>query len=146
MPHVLKCCTGAPGSLLLLGFPGIVQVAGDAGVGSEVGAGGAMQRLLEEVRRGNALGKGKRVRAKFGLGVEEDSFVDEILGEEASVEAGAALEQEVEDVAGCECFEDCGEADMAGFLFGDDLDFRSGFADGFNFFERRGGRGEDQEV
>ncbi len=38
--------------------PWVVEVAGDAGVGAVVGAGDAVEGLLEEVRGGDALGEG----------------------------------------------------------------------------------------
>ncbi len=94
-------------------WPGVVEIAGDAGSdsrGAEGGARNAAKGLLEEVGRGEALGEGDGLVAQLGLGVEEDGFVDEILAEEGSVKVGAALEQDAKDVALGEGGEDSGEA------------------------------------
>lgn len=76
-----------------------MDVAGDAGVGTVAGLGDAAERLLEEIRGGDASGEGDGFGSKFGLRVEEDGFVDEVLGEEGSVEVGAAFEEQAEEVA-----------------------------------------------
>jgi len=96
-----------------------------------------VQGVFEEVRGAYALGEGDRLVAEFGLGVEEDGFVDEVLLEEGAVEVEAALEQEAEDVALGECGEDGGKAEASGVVGygfylgaeiceGGDFGFRSG--------------------
>ena len=93
-----------------------MEVAGDAGVWAVGGAGDASERLLQEVGGGDALGEGNGLVAEFGLGVEQDGFVDEVLAEEGAVEVRAALEQEAEDVALGEGGENRGEAEAAGIV------------------------------
>jgi hypothetical protein len=65
-----------------------------------------MEGLLEEVRRSNAFGEGKGIRAKLGFGVEEDGFVYEVLAKEGSVEMRASFKEEAEDVVFGQSFED----------------------------------------
>ena len=71
-----------------------MEVAGDTGVWAIGGAGDAVERLLEEIGGGDALGEGQSLVAKLGFGVDEDGFVDEVLMEECTVEVGAAFEEE----------------------------------------------------
>lgn len=82
-----------------------MEVAGDAGVGVDEGAGDAVEGLLEVIRGEDALSERDGLVAEFCLGVEEDGFVDEVLAEKGSVEVRAALEEEAEDVALGEDFE-----------------------------------------
>jgi hypothetical protein len=65
------------------------------------------------LRRGDALGEGDGLVTEFGLGVEEDGFVDEVLLEERAVEVRAAFEEDAEDVALGESGEDGGEVEVA---------------------------------
>jgi hypothetical protein len=76
-----------------------MEVAGDTGVGAIGGPGDAVERLLEEVGGGDALGEGDGLVAELGFGVHKEGFVDEVLLEERAVEVGAAFEEEAEDVA-----------------------------------------------
>lgn len=122
-----------------------MDVAGDAGVGAVAGLGDAAERLLEEIRGGDASGEGDGFGSKFGLRVEEDGFVDEVLGEEGSVEVGAAFEEQAEEVALGECGEDGGEAEVFGVV-GDGRDFDSEFSEGGDVSCWRGRSAEDEEV
>ena len=69
-----------------------MQVARDAGVGAVGGASDAMERLFDGLGRCDILREGNCGVAKFGFGVDEDCFVDEVLFEKGSVEMRAALE------------------------------------------------------
>jgi hypothetical protein len=103
-------------------WPGVVEVAGDAGVRAVVRSGDAVEEPLEEVGGGEALGEGEGLVAELGFGIEEDGFVDQILAQEGAVEMRAALEEEAEDVAFGEGGEDGGEAEASGVI-GDLVDF-----------------------
>jgi hypothetical protein len=122
-----------------------VEVAGDAGVWAVGGAGDAVKRLLEEVGGRDALGEGESLVAKLGFGVEEDGFVDEVLVEKCTVEAGAAFEQEAEDVAFAEGGEDCGEAESSGVI-GELFDLDSKVAEGGSFCRRSDGSAENKQI
>src|ERR1700679_2382748 len=56
-------------------WPGIVEVAGDTGIWTVCCSGDAVEGLLEEVRRCDALRKGNRLIAQLGFGVDEDGLV-----------------------------------------------------------------------
>jgi hypothetical protein len=99
-----------------------VNVAGDAYIRAVGGAGEAVERLLEELWRGESLGERKGVVSEFGLGVDEDGFVDEVLLEERAVEVRAAFEEGAEDVAFGESGEDGREAETS-VVVGDLVDF-----------------------
>ncbi len=103
------------------------------------------ERLLEELRTGEVLGEGDCAAAQGLFGVEEDGLVDEVLGEEGSVEVGAALEQEAEEIALGEEIEDGGKAEAAGVL-GKDLDFGAGCVRGRRSGSGGVGAAEDEEV
>jgi len=122
-----------------------VDVAGDADVWAEGGSGEAVEGLLEEKGGGDALGEGEGLVAKFGFGVEEDGFVGEVLAEECAVEAGAAFEEEAEDVAFGESGEGRGEAESAGVI-GDSFDLDAERAEGGGLFVGGEGAAEDEEV
>jgi len=71
----------ATGHLLLTAvgsglWPGIVQIAGDEGVGANECTGDTVERLLEVIRRGDSLSERDGLVAEFGLGVEENGLVD----------------------------------------------------------------------
>ena len=67
---------------------------------------------------GPPCAKGIAWVAKFGWGVEEDGFVDEVLSEELAVEVRAAFEEEAEDVAIGEDGESRGETEASGVVRG----------------------------
>ena len=75
---------------------------------------------------------GAFVVAEFGLGVEEHGLIDQVLLEEGTVQVGAALEQEAEDVALGEGGEDGGEAEASGVV-GDVMDFYAEQAESGSF-------------
>jgi hypothetical protein len=93
-----------------------VEIAGDAGVCAVGCSGDAVERLLEEVGGGDALGEGEGLVAQFGFSVDEDGFVYEVLTQERAVELGAAFEEEAEDVPFGEGGEDGGEAEVPGVI------------------------------
>jgi hypothetical protein len=80
-------------------WPGIVEVAGNGGVGAVGGLGDAAELLLQKIGGDDAFREGDCLVAEFGISVEEDGFVDEVLTEECAVEVRAALEEEAEDFA-----------------------------------------------
>ena len=121
-----------------------MEVAGDAGVGAEGGAGDAVEGLFEGLGEGMPWAKGMAFRL-VGFGVEEDGFVDEVLMEECSVEVRAAFEEEAEDVAVGEGGEDCGEAEVSGVV-GDGFDLSAEFGEGGDFGFGGGLAAEDEEV
>ncbi len=106
-----------------------MKVAGGAGVRAVCGSGDAVERLLEEVGGGDALGEGEGPVAQFGFGVEEDCFVDQVLMEESTVEVRAAFEEEAEDVAFGEGGEGGGEAE-ASVVSGNLLDLEAEISEG----------------
>ena len=61
-----------------MGGPGIVEEAGDLGVGSELALGDLREALAEEVGRGAVGSEGDGAKAEFALGEEEDGAIDEI--------------------------------------------------------------------
>jgi hypothetical protein len=97
-------------------WPGVVEIAGDAGVWTVICSGDAVEGLLEEVGGGEALGEGERLVAELGFGVDEDGFVGQVLAQEGAVEVRAAFEEEAEDVAFGEGGEGCGEAEASGVI------------------------------
>jgi hypothetical protein len=76
-----------------------VEIAGDAGVWTVGGSGDAVQRLLEEIGGGDALGEGEGLIPQFGVGVDENGFVYQVLAQERAVEVRAAFEEEAEDLS-----------------------------------------------
>jgi hypothetical protein len=122
-----------------------VEVAGDTGVRTVGGSGDAVEGLLEEVGRGKALGEGQALVAEFGVGVEEDDFVGEVLTEEGAVEVRATFEQETEDVAFGERGEGSGEAEEPGVI-GKLFDLDAERAEGGGLCGRGEGTAEDKEV
>jgi hypothetical protein len=122
-----------------------VKIAGDAGVWTVGGAGDAVERLLEEIGGGDALGEGEGLFAQFGVGVDEDSFVGEILEQEGTVKVRAAFEEEAEDVALGEGGEDGGEAEASGVV-GDRLDLDAERAEGGGLCRWGERSAEDEEV
>ncbi len=92
-------------------WPGVSEVAGDANVRTEGLSSDAVERLLEEVRGGDALGEGEGLVAKLSFGVDEHGFVGQVLAEEGAVEVRAAFEEEANDVAFGKGGEDGGEAE-----------------------------------
>lgn len=112
-----------------------MAVAGDLVVGVDEGAGYAVERLLEVVRRGYTFGEGDGVIAEVCFGVEEDGFVDQVLLDEGTVELSSALEQNAEDLSLGEGAEDGGEAEAAG-VFGYGLDVDSSVGELCDFFAR----------
>jgi hypothetical protein len=109
--------------------PGVVEVAGDAGVGTIGSSGDAVEEPLEEVGGGDALREGKGLIAKLRFSVEEDGFVGQVLAKEGAVEVRAAFEEEAEDVALGEGGEDCGKAKASGVI-GDLVDLDAERAEG----------------
>jgi hypothetical protein len=104
--------------------PWVVEIAGDARVGTDESTGYAVEGLLDDAGRGDALRERDGIVAEFGFGVEEDGFVDEVLNEEGSVEMRATLQQETEDFSFREGVEDRREAEASGVLGdGFDVDF-----------------------
>jgi hypothetical protein len=103
-----------------------VKITGDTGVRAVAGAGDAVERLLQKVRGGNALGEGDGLIAEFSLGVDQDDFVDQILLKEGAVEVRATLEKEAENIAFGESGEDCREAE-ASVVVGDGLNLSAAF-------------------
>jgi len=122
-----------------------MEVAGDAGVGAVAGARYAVEGFLKQGRGGDALGEGDGLVAEFGLGVDQDGFVDQILLEEGAVEVGAALEQEAEDIALGECGEDGREAEASGVV-GDGFDLCAEVGEGSDFLAGRGFTAQDEKV
>jgi hypothetical protein len=122
-----------------------VEVAGDAGVWAVGGSGDAVEGLLEEVGGGDAFGEGKGLVAQFGVGVDEDGFVGEVLAEESTVEVGTAFEEEADDVAFGESGEDGVEAE-ASSVIGDSFDLDAERAEGGGLFVWGEGAAEDEEV
>ncbi len=76
-----------------------MKISTDAGVVSEGFVSCMVESLLKEEGGFDALGERDCARAEFRFGVEEDSLVDEVLGQEGSVEQGTAFEEETEDLA-----------------------------------------------
>ena len=130
-------------------WPGVVEVAGYESVlvprWSEGLVGGALEGLLEEERGGNSGGEGECVGAEFGLAVEEDGFVDEVLVEEGSVEVRAGFQKQAEDVAFGQGGEDGGQAEAA-VVAGDGEQFGAGGLQGGYFFGGGGRAVEDKQV
>jgi hypothetical protein len=85
-----------------------VEIAGDAGVWTVGGSGDAVERLFEEIGGSDALCEGEGLFAQFGVGVDEDDFVYQVLAQERAVEVRAAFEEEAEDLALGEGGEDGG--------------------------------------
>jgi hypothetical protein len=110
-------------------WPGVSEVAGDAGVRTVASASDAVERLLEEIGGGEALGEGEGLVAKLGFGVDEDGSVGQVLAEEGAVEMRAAFEEEAENVAFGEGGEDRREAEAAGVI-GDLVDLDAESAEG----------------
>jgi hypothetical protein len=115
-----------------------VEVAGDAGIWTVGRSSDAVERLLKEEGRGDALSKGEGLVAQFGFGEEENGFVDEVLSEELAVEMSATFEEEAEDVAFGQGGEDRGKAE-ASEVIGDGFNLRAAFCEsgdfgGRNFF------------
>ena len=112
--------------------PGVVEIAGDAGVGAKGCSVGAVEESLEEIGGGETFGEWEGLVAELGFGVEEDGFVGEILAKECTVEVRAAFEEDTEDVAFGEGGEDCGETE-ASCVIGDlvDLDAERTESGGF---------------
>ena len=67
------------------------------------------------------------------------------MGEEGSVELGAAFEEKAEEVALGECGEDGGEAEVAGVV-GESCDLDAEIVEGFDLSSWRGGAAEDQKI
>ena len=56
-----------------------MKIAGDKSIGAEGGAGDAVEGLLEEIRRRDALCEGDGLIAQLCLGVNENGLIDEVL-------------------------------------------------------------------
>jgi hypothetical protein len=126
-------------------WPGIVEVAGNGGVGAVGGLGNAAELLLHKMRGGDAFREGDCLVAEFGISVEEDGFVDEILTEECAVEVRAALEEEAEDVALGECGEDSWKTETTAVVGNViDLDAKRSQCGGLR--GRGSGSAEDEEI
>jgi hypothetical protein len=125
--------------------PWVVKVAGDGGVGAIGGLGDAVEVLLEEIGGGDALGEGDCLVPEFGVGVDEDDFVDKVLAEEGTVEVIAAFEEEAEDVALGKSGEGGGEAEASGVVR-DGFDLDSAFGESGDFGGQGGFVAEDEQV
>lgn len=126
-------------------WPGIVDVAGNGGVGAVGGLGDAAELLLHKMRGGDAFREGDCLVAEFGISVEDDGFVDEVLTDECAVEVRAALEEEAKDVALGESGEDRGEAEAAAVV-GNVIDFDAKSSQCGSLSGRGSGSAEDEEI
>ena len=83
--------------------------------------------------------------AEFGLGVDQDGFVDQVLAKEGAVEVRAALEQEAEDVALGEDGENRGKAEASGVV-GNMIDLDPERAERGGLRGRGEGPTEDEQI
>ncbi len=90
-------------------------------------------------------GKGDGVRAECARGTIEKDAIDQMLGEEGSVEAGSGLEQNTEEVAFGERVECGAEAQPTGVL-GQRNDFHAIALERSDPRGRNVGSAEDKEV
>jgi len=126
-------------------WPGIVDVAGNGGVGAVGGLGDAAELLLHKMRGGDAFREGDCLVAEFGISVEDDGFVDEVLTDECAVEVRAALKEEAKDVALGESGEDRGEAEAAAVV-GNVIDLDADGSQCSGLCGRGRGSAEDEEI
>jgi len=104
-----------------------------------------MEALLDCRSRSDAVGEGKSMIAELYGSLKEHHLVDEVLKKECTVEAGAGFEEDAEDLSLREFCEDRRESEMACVIW-DDLDFDTVSTEFVDFFDRRGGAGDQEQV
>ena len=92
-------------------LPRVAKQAGDFDVVAESAFFHPEQILLEGKGSGAAGSEGKGILAELGLGIEEDSAVDELLAEEGAVQGGAGLEQKTQKFCCVKVVEEFGQAE-----------------------------------
>jgi hypothetical protein len=126
-------------------WPGVVDVAGDAGVRTKGSDRGAKEGLFEDGCGIAAMSEGESLISKYFIGVKEDGLVDEVLTKDGSVEVRPSLEKNTEDLPFSEQGEEGWEREAASVL-GDYLNLCSISGKAFNLPRWRGGAGEDKQV